>query len=260
MNLVKSFIIALSLYSTIPVPQFKWEDMDMRFMMCFFPIIGAIIGGVLFLWNYICGIFNIGDICYSFVGTAIPLIITGGFHVDGFMDTMDAFHSYKPKEKKLEILKDSHIGAFSVIMLALYGFIYIGAFSEIKDSKLLYIVCYGFFLSRCLSGISVVTFKSAKKDGLLYQFANSSDKRIVKLSLILQTIACIVLMILQSPLSGVLIALTAILTFIYYYYRTKKELDGITGDTAGYFLLICEIGMIIVAALINVYTKYTGGL
>ena len=44
-----------------------------------------------------------------------------GFHVDGFMDTMDALHSYQPRERKLEILKDSHIGAFSVIKLAEFG-------------------------------------------------------------------------------------------------------------------------------------------
>ena len=46
------------------------------------------------------------------------MAVTGGFHIDGFMDTMDAFHSYKPREEKLAILKDSHIGAFAVIMLA----------------------------------------------------------------------------------------------------------------------------------------------
>ena len=46
---------------------------------------------------------------------AIPLMITGGFHVDGFMDTMDAFHSYQEKEQKLNILKDSHIGAFAAV-------------------------------------------------------------------------------------------------------------------------------------------------
>lgn len=255
MYLIKPLIIALSLYSTIPVPQFKWEDKDMRYMLCFFPLIGAIIGIVLYIWNYICGIFDISDICYTFIGSAIPLIITGGFHVDGFMDTMDAFHSYKAKDEKLEILKDSHIGAFAVIMLALYGMIYIGSFSEIRDDKILFILCCGFFLSRCLSGISVVTFPTAKKDGMLYQFADSSNNKIVKWSLIIQAFICIIIMVLQSVLSGGLIALAAILSFIYYYYRTRKELDGITGDTAGYFILICELSMIIVAAFINVYIR-----
>ena len=180
MHILKSFIIAFSIYSKIPVPQFEWKEEDMRYMLCFFPWIGAVIGGGIYLWSYFCAGFEVGILCYTAIGVAIPLVITGGFHVDGFMDTMDAFHSYQPREKKLEILKDSHIGAFAVIMLAVYGLLYLGAFSEITDKKLLGIVCCGFFLARCLSGISVVSFPSAKKDGMLYLFASNSQKAIVK--------------------------------------------------------------------------------
>ena len=252
MHILKSFVIAFSIYSKIPVPQFEWKDEDMKYMLCFFPWIGAVIGGCVYLWSCLCGIFDVGIICHTLIGAAIPLIITGGFHVDGFMDTMDAFHSYQPKEKKLEILKDSHIGAFAVIMLAMYGIIYIGAFSEVADPKLLKIVCGGFFMARCLSGISIVTFPSAKKDGMLYLFASSSQKVIVKWSLYLQGITCICFMLWQSLYAGILVVVAAFLAFVYYYHRTKKELGGITGDTAGYFVLICEASMMIVAAGINV--------
>ena len=252
MHILKSFIIAFSIYSKIPVPQFEWKEEDMKYMLCFFPWIGAVIGGGVYLWSCLCGIFDVGEICHALIGAAVPLVITGGFHVDGFMDTMDAFHSYRPREKKLEILKDSHIGAFAVIILAVYGIIYIGAFSEVADPKLLKIVCGGFFLARCLSGISVVTFPSAKKDGMLYLFASSSQKVIVKWSLYLQGVACICIMLCQSLYAGILVVVAAFLAFVYYYHRTKKELGGITGDTAGYFVLICEASMMIVAAGINV--------
>ena len=252
MHILKSFVIAFSIYSKIPVPQFEWKDEDMKYMLCFFPWIGAVIGGGVFLWSCLCGIFDVGEICHTLIGAAVPLVITGGFHVDGFMDTMDAFHSYRPREKKLEILKDSHIGAFAVIILAVYGIIYIGAFSEVADPKLLKIVCGGFFLARCLSGISIVTFPSAKKDGMLYLFASSSQKVIVKWSLYLQGITCICFMLWQSLYAGILVVVAAFPAFVYYYHRTKKELGGITGDTAGYFVLICEASMMIVAAGINV--------
>lgn len=252
MHILKSLIIAFSIYSKIPVVQFEWKDKDMKYMLCFFPWIGAVIGGCVYFWNYLCGIFTVGAMCHNLIGAAIPLMITGGFHVDGFMDTMDAFHSYQPSEKKLEILKDSHIGAFAVIMLALYGMIYIGAFSEIVDKRLVRIVCAGFFLARCLSGISVVSFPSAKKNGMLYFFASSSQNAIVKWSLYLQSMACILFMLWQFLCAGVIVVVTAFLTFAYYYHRTKKELGGITGDTAGYFVLICEASMMILAAVINV--------
>ena len=252
MHILKSLIIAFSIYSKIPVPQFEWKEEDMKYMLCFFPWIGAVIGVGVYLWSCLCGIFDVGEICHTLIGAAVPLVITGGFHVDGFMDTMDAFHSYRPREKKLEILKDSHIGAFAVIMLVVYGIIYIGAFSEVADPKLLKIVCGGFFLARCLSGISVVSFSSAKKDGMLYLFASNSQKSIVKWSLYLQGVACICFMLCLSLYAGILVVVAAFLAFVYYYHRTKKELGGITGDTAGYFILICEASMMIVAAGINV--------
>lgn len=251
MRIIKSFFIAFSIYSKIPVPQFEWKEEDMKYMLCFFPWVGAVIGGVLYLWNYICRMFGVGELCYCVVGAAIPVLITGGIHVDGFIDTMDAFHSYQPKEKKLEILKDAHIGAFAVIMFAVYGLLYLGAFSEIRDEKLFRMVCGIFFLARCLSGISVVSFPSAKKDGMLYLFANNAERRIVKGSLVLQCGLGIVFLLFQAGYAAIFVILMAFLTFGYYYYRSKKELGGITGDTAGYFVLICECGVLIVTAVIN---------
>ncbi len=252
MRIVKAMIIAFSMYSKIPMPQFQWKDEDMKYMLCFFPWIGAVIGGSVYLWGMICEKYEISQFCYTLIGSAIPLLITGGFHVDGYMDTMDAFCSYQPREKKLEILKDSHIGAFAVIMLAVYGLVYMAAFSEIRDEKLLQIVCAGFFLSRCLSGISVVLFPTAKKNGLLYSFASKAGKNIVKISLFLQGILCVLFMLRSSLFGGMVMIIIALSVFAYYYYRSKNELGGITGDTAGYFVLICECSMVVVAAVINV--------
>lgn len=250
--MIKAFIIAFSMYSHIPMPQFEWKDKDMKYVLCFFPWVGAVIGGSVYLWSMICVRLEISLVCYTLIGTAIPLLITGGFHIDGFMDTMDAFHSYQPGERKLEILKDSHIGAFAVIMLGAYGLIYMAALSEIRDRDLLRIVCMGFWLARCLSGIGVVSFPSAKKEGMLYLFASNAEKSIVRGSLYLQGVLCAGLMLCQSVYAGIVAVLAALCAFVYYYYRCKKEIGGITGDTAGYFVLICECSMLAAAAGINI--------
>ena len=100
----------------------------------------------------------------------------------------------------------------------------------------------------------MVSFPPAKKNGMLYYFATSSQKAIVKWSLYLQSIACICFMLWQSLYAGIIVA-AGLLAFAYYYYRTKKELGGITGDTAGYFVLICEGSMMVAAAVINVLAR-----
>jgi adenosylcobinamide-GDP ribazoletransferase len=233
------------------MPQHEWKDEDMKYMLCFYPCVGVVIGGCVYLWRMICDRFAIGTLCYAMVGTAIPILITGGFHVDGFMDTMDAFHSYQSRERKLEILKDSHIGAFAVIMSGLYGMLYIGAFSEVCDYYLLKNLCAGFVLSRCLNGIGVVSFPPAKNEGMLFAFASNAGKKIVMLSLYLQGVLCILFMLWRTFLAGSVTALAAIGSFIYYYFRCKKELGGITGDTAGYFVLISEGSMVVASAVLS---------
>lgn len=249
MRILRSFFIAFSCYSKIPVPQFEWKDADMKYIFCFFPWVGAVIGFCIYGWNIFCDRCQIGTLCRVSIDIAIPLFLTGGFHADGFLDTMDALHSYQPKERKLEILKDSHIGAFAVIMIAVCGLIWLGAFSEIKADASLKIVCSGFFLSRCLCGISVVTFPLAKENGMLFAFTRCSNKKTVKCILYLQSVICMCFMINCSLHDGIIVSISSLVSFVYYKYRCIKEFGGITGDTSGYFVLLNETCMLAAAAL-----------
>ena len=251
MTFIKSVIIAFSMYSKIPMPQFTWQEKEMKYALCFFPWVGAAIGALTLGWWYLCKKWEIGVMAFTLIGTAIPLIVTGGFHVDGFMDTMDAFHSYQERERKLEILKDSHIGAFSVICLLLYYLIYIAAYSEVEGDRV-YLLATGFFLSRGLSGIGVVSIPGAKKEGLLYMFSSRAHKHIVKAALFMQLFLVAAIMLSLSWKQGGIVLFGAAATYFYYYYRSKKELGGITGDTAGYFLTLCEGVIVVLLAICSV--------
>lgn len=241
MSVIRAFFISFSMYSKIPVPQFEWKDRDMKYVLCFFPWVGAVIGILTYLWGIVCRDFQLGRLLFAAIETAIPLFISGGFHVDGFMDTMDALHSYQSRERKLEILKDSHIGAFSVIQVIFYYLIFVGAYSEINGLKAMAAVGAGYFLSRTISGIGVVSFKCAKKEGLLYLFSSKAHEKIVKISLYIQLILCVLFLCYLSVLMGIAVAAGVALTILYYRYRCYKEFGGITGDTAGYLVTLCEV-------------------
>ena len=249
MKILKAMVIAFSIYSKIPVSQFEWKEEDMEYMMCFFPWIGGVIGLAFFGWAVLCEKFAVGTLCYALIAAAIPLIISGGFHVDGYMDTMDALHSYQSREKKLEILKDSHIGAFAAIMLVLYYLIDIAAISEIHTRKAVFAVAAVFFLARCISGSAVVTLQPAKKEGLLYTFASGAQKEKVKRGLYLQLILCMGLMIIISKEYGVAAIIASLLSFLYFKKKSYKEFGGITGDTAGFFVTVCEAAVAVAVAI-----------
>ena len=249
MRILKSFCIAFSMYSKIPMPQFKWTEEDMRYSLCFFPWVGAVIAGLLYLFGKACENFSVNPVFFLMISAAIPLLVTGGIHVDGYMDTMDALHSYQPKEEKLRILKDPHIGAFSVIMLLLYYLVYLGFFSEVKDKSTFLIVILGFAISRTLGGLAVVHFEPAKKDGLLRAFKDPVRKKTVSFTLILQLALALIAGCLVNPRKMILTALGAVSFMFYYKNRCKREFGGITGDTSGWFIQILELVILVIAVI-----------
>ena len=121
------------------------------------------IGILEYLWFLGVVRFEIGPTAATLIALSIPILVTGGFHLDGFMDTCDALSSWRTREERLQILSDPHIGAFAVIRLALFGLIYGAALSELTaEDRILWMG--SFFLSRCLSGYTVVAFPKAKKN------------------------------------------------------------------------------------------------
>lgn len=134
-----------------------------------FPAVGAVIGAATLLWNMLVGAKLSGSLLFTAVLILIPVLITGGIHLDGLLDTADALSSYKTKEEKLEILKDSHAGAFAIIIGICWFVLDFGIYSE-ADAHTIGLLAIGFVISRTLSGLSLVSFRMAKIQGLQRRF------------------------------------------------------------------------------------------
>ena len=111
MIVLQTMAVAFAMFSALPVPQFTWNSKNMRYALCAFPLIGGVIGA---LWS-LCGALPLPDMIRAGGFCLIPVLVTGGIHLDGYADTSDALSSYGNREKKLEILKDPRCGAFAVI-------------------------------------------------------------------------------------------------------------------------------------------------
>ena len=254
MTTLRALVIAFSMYSQIPMPQFTWQDKEMKYAFCFFPWVGAAIGGITMFWWWFCGKFSVGNVAFAMIGTAIPLAVTGGFHVDGFMDTMDALGSWGDKEKKLEILKDSHNGAFAVIGICCYFTVSLGVWSEIR-TEMLPVVAAGYVISRALSGIAVVTFPAARGSGLVKTFQDGAQKKAVRITMIVYLILAAVYLYFCSPVGMVVLLIIAGVVFGYYYRMAMKNFGGVTGDLCGYFLQVCELVMALVVVVVDIVVK-----
>ncbi len=180
MRWIHSLGIAFSMYSKIPVPKVRWTNEAMQYTFCFFPLVGVAEGALL--WGMGMVLYGLRDrnrlpaIFVAIVLTILPLLVTGGIHMDGFLDTTDARRSYQEPEKKLAILKDPHTGAFALIGLGVYLLWSVAVWS-VADRAVLPGMACAFVLSRTLSGLSVTLCKGAKKDGLSAAFHKSARER-----------------------------------------------------------------------------------
>ncbi len=253
MNIYESFVIAFSMYSRIPMPKVEWSERGMKYAMCFFPLVGLVLGLCMYASYVFLSWISVAALTKAVVLTALPIILTGGIHLDGYIDTSDALQSWQASEKKLEILKDPHVGAFGVIRAILYFVITLGIMGEMNQNMLA-VYIGGLFLSRTLSGLSVVCFKCAKNSGLAATFADGAAKKRVRLIFCLYLVLAFLYLSGVGKISGCLLFLCAFITFGYYKWMSQKQFGGITGDLAGYFLCICEM----VFGIVLVISKYVG--
>lgn len=241
-TVLETVAVAFSMFSALPMPSVGWTERNMRYALCAFPLIGAVIGGLCFGWSALCQWLSLSPLLRGAVWCLIPVMVTGGIHLDGYADTSDALCSQGDLAKKQEILKDPHVGAFGVIRLCGY---FVASFALWSGLPRYAggVICLSFCLSRALSGLAVATFPLAKSSGLAYTFAAAADKRRVRrvlwaLSVLLSGGLCLM------GVEGGITALAAWAVFLYYHRMTMLRFGGLSGDLAGWFLQTAELVML----------------
>ncbi len=247
-KLINNCIVAFSMYSKIPMPMADWNKENMKYALCFFPWIGLVIGALEFGWWKLALLLSFEPLFRSAGIVLIPILVTGGIHLDGLLDTADALSSWRERERRLEILKDSHAGAFAVIIGLAYMTACVAAASEISET-VVPVLCLAFAVSRTLSALSVTNFPNANPKGTAAAFGSNSYKRRVNLVMGLYLVLFFGAAVLLNPLYGIVMAVTALAVWGYYYRLSMKYFGGITGDLAGFFTSISELAMVLTAVI-----------
>ena len=239
--MLKSLISAFLMYSRVPMPQVEWKEENRRYSLGFFPLVGAVCGGLLILLRFLCDTLNAGQFIFAAGAVLLPVLVTGGIHLDGFCDVTDARSSFAGKEKRLEILTDPHIGSFAVMRLCLYLILQTALFTGIVTVKEASAAACGYVISRALSGLSAVCFKAAKKEGTLQSFVQPSHKNITIAMEIFFIAAAAAAAVTLYPIRGA-VCLAVCAGVIFYCRRTAyKDFGGYTGDVCGWCQQLCEI-------------------
>lgn len=244
-NMFSAVIIAFAFYTIIPMPKLEWTGKRMNFVPLMMPLVGLVNGLLAFLLYTLLSPAEVTPFLKAVLLTLYFIVFTGGFHLDGLMDTADAYFSRQDRERKLEIMKDSCLGAFAAITLVFVMLLKTALLFELFSRG----VSFGVFIifipviSRLLQAFMLYSFPSAKADGLTKIFGILKKRNTIFIY-IMFAFVCILLYLLSGA-TALMIPLIAVIYLTIFYYSSKKQFGGITGDLLGAFLEISELLMLL---------------
>ena len=243
-QLFNAFIMCQSMFCAIPCPLKIWDETARDKQLLFLPMIGAEIGVLWFVIAKLCMFLNIPHFLTAFILAVYPFVISGYIHLDGFMDVTDAVKSCRSLEKRREILKDSHVGAFAVMGCVLLVTGQFAAFASMDFNGITALVFIP-VASRLGSSLALNTLKKINQSQYIGFVKNKKHIAVL-------TIMFAVTMVCSYIICG-RYALAVVGTAIGYTFalcKGYKNLDGVNGDVAGYALTVSEFCGIIVLALL----------
>lgn len=249
---MKSLLITLGMFTKLPVPIVEWEEKKGPGAFIFFPLAGLVCGAL----TYLVYLLVLSMKTYSALGGIFLLLslylICGFIHLDGFMDTTDAFLASKDRVKTIEILKDSKVGAFSVISVVLLLLVqYISLQSAlIFQLNPLYLFMLP-ILSRAFSVIVLFVCKPLQTTGILYYFRDGLLKKHIMTAFVVLILILTIFAFLNMLYALIFIGSVLLVTIFVVF--AQKKLDGINGDIIGASIILLEtISYFAIPLIINI--------
>lgn len=243
--------MAFLMFSILPMPQIQWKPENMRSMLAWLPLVGAVIAAAQWLWFALCQALNLGTPLFAAGLTLLPILLSGGIHMDGFCDTVDALASHASPQRKREILKDPHAGAFAVIFTGCYLLLFFALCAELPRTNTA-VLALGLqqVLARALGALCSVRFPSAAKSGLQYSFQTAASKG-TEAALLVWAVLCAAALCALSIAGGIVCAAVFLLCFFSLRRLAEKEFGGMSGDLAGYIITLSALLMCLGTILIE---------
>ena len=243
--------MALGMFCGIPLPFHIWDEKLSSIMTASLPLVGLVIGALWWAAGFLLTFIDFPLLMAAAVLTAAPFFLTGFIHLDGYMDTSDAFFSRRPLEEKLRILKDPAAGAFAVIMLAVLFLLQFAAMYTITENKrylaMFTAICV---MSRCCSALSIFVMRHLPISG--YSAMLGKNKHIKnRIFIIIIALIILTLSFLYADIIGLIVTITVILSYTAAIGIVYREFKGISGDLLGYSLVISELCGLIALALLQ---------
>ena len=260
---MNSFLIGLQFLTRIfVVKQSVWTEQSFGESVKYFPAVGAVLG---IFCAAIVGLINFFTaenlpIFTGAVGFALLIILTGGIHCDGLMDSADGLFSGREREKILEIMKDSRAGAFGVVSMILVAALEISTLAELARLSTWWL-CAAIYsapiIGRFMMVLTIGAFPYARATGMGKAFAKYTTRRTIIFAAGEAILFLLPLIFISEKflICAVAASLVALIVAIKFARFATEKIGGVTGDIYGAITTLTELFALITFLLIGNYLR-----
>lgn len=228
--MISGFLGAVQFLTRLPVPRGAERPVP---GVGWLPVVGFLLGGILALVDFGLRWLAVSPLVASTVLVVLLLMLSGGLHADGLMDTCDAVLGHASPARRLEIMRDPHTGAFGVVGLVCIVALKIAAVDALPAAIRPQALVLAPGLGRWSVVLLATVFPYGRPSGLGAPLKASATPRAFVLASVLPLAACVAL----GPY-GLALGAVASLTALGLGRWLMRLLPGLTGDCYG---AVCEL-------------------
>ncbi|WP_246569617.1 adenosylcobinamide-GDP ribazoletransferase [Lentibacillus saliphilus] len=237
---INGMILTLQFFSVIPINRnVPMTTTHIERAIRLFPVLGLLFGVLYGSMAFLLHDWTpLSPLAVTFFIWLFMIVITGGIHLDGWMDVGDAFFSYRDRAKRLEIMKDPRIGAFGVLsvnVLLTAKFVFIYETISMATNITWLLVAMIPFYGRMMMGLILVRVPAVKEEGLGNLFQQAARPSTLLSYLVMYGLLLLVLGLwdISALLSILIMGGITLLLFWWLKNRISVAFGGITGDVVG---------------------------
>ncbi|HXZ06268.1 MAG TPA: adenosylcobinamide-GDP ribazoletransferase [Ktedonobacteraceae bacterium] len=253
LNQYMEFVAAVRFLSLLPVPGstqlFNKDENAPRVVVgCeYFPVVGVLLALLLWLLTLIFSPL-VPQLVLAALLVCALVILTGGLHLDGLMDTCDGLFGGSTREHKLEIMHDSRVGSFGVLAGICMLMLKFALFASIKAHALPLALLIALPSARWTMVVALRVFPSARATGLGAAF----HQAITTKRMLVTGIVSLVLVLVAGQLLGLIAWIAVTATSLLLGFWLTQVLGGLTGDTYGAIEELAEEVALLVLVMLRV--------
>jgi len=251
--MIRQLTLAVTFLTGIPLKvEGDVSPADLWRSMGWYPLVGLAMGAAA--WGVYAGLLELLPSVVAAVLVILVLeVVTRGLHMDGLMDTVDGLLSGAPRERALEIMKDSNVGAMGVVAAVLILILKVAALGALTRADAAAPLLAGWCAARALPALDVYAWPYARTAGTGEAFTRERTAGPVAMAGVLLAAGVVVAMLVALAVdgagawyAGLAIAVVAMAVALLVQAAVAKRLGGLTGDVYGMGIELAETAALVV--------------